>query len=387
MFGWEFPPYFSGGLGVHCYELTKNLASRGHSIDFYMPYQKNASINPPHQNIRIIFVGETELHPYFRITKKGRSKIYGEDLLKAVFTYASLCSLEGIKNHYKKKYDLIHCHDWLTAWAGIYLKQAINRPLVQTIHSTEYERTSTPWEEIINIEKNALKYADIIISVSKRTANILTTNLEAENKKIRIVYNGVDRQKYQEVEIEQKPTAIKEKKTVLFLGRLAEQKGPVQFLHAAKKVLEKEPNTTFLIAGNGPLLPFLINLSFELGIQKNVKFLGHITEEEQKKIYKIADVFVMPSVAEPFGIVALEAIASGTPVIISKTSGVSEIINSALKVDFWDIKGLAQKIVACLRYPPLKKVMIEHAKKEIQPYSWENTAKEVEKIYKELIGG
>ena len=386
MFGWEFPPYFSGGLGVHCYELTKNLAKAGHSIDFYMPYQKDAKINPPHQNIRIIFVGETELHPYFKITKKGRSKIYGEDLLKAVFTYASLCSLEGINNHYKKKYDVIHCHDWLTAWAGIYLKQAINRPLIQTIHSTEFERTSTPWEEILRIEKSALEHADIIISVSKRTAKILTSQFGAKNEKIRIVYNGVDKQKYQ-THVEEKPNVIKQKKIVLFLGRLSEQKGPVQFLHAAKKVLEKEPSATFLIAGSGPLLPFLVNLSFELGIQKNVKFLGYISEEEQKKIYKIADVFVMPSVSEPFGIVALEAIASGTPVIISKSSGVSEIINSALKVDFWDIRGLAQKIVACLKYPPLKKVIVEHAKKEIEPYTWENTAREVEKIYKELTGG
>jgi glycosyltransferase involved in cell wall biosynthesis len=386
MIGWEFPPYMSGGLGVHCYELTLRLAKMGHTIDFYMPYQKNGTIIPPHQNIRIIHVGKTELHPYFRITKTGRTTIYGEDLLKAVFTYASLIVYYGVEKHFQKKYDIIHAHDWLTTWGAIYLKQAINRPYVQTIHSTEYERTFSPWEEIIKIEKKSLEQADRIIAVSKKTASILE-QMGADKNKIRVIYNGVDREKFSNAKesVKQLTAALKNKKKVLFLGRLTEQKGPVQFLHAAKKVLEKYPDVLFLVVGSGPLLPLLVNLSLELKINKNVKFLGYITDEEQKKIYAAADVYVMPSVHEPFGIVALEAIASNTPVIISKNSGVREILKSALVVDFWDIEGMAKKIIACLKYPPLKKEIVRHALKEIEPYTWEKTAKEVESVYKELL--
>ncbi|MCX8163697.1 MAG: glycosyltransferase family 4 protein, partial [Candidatus Micrarchaeota archaeon] len=192
MFGWEFPPYISGGLGVHCFELTKHLAQLGHSIDFYLPYQKNGPPPALNPNIKIVMVGQTELHPYFRITKKGRTTIYGEDLLKAVFTYASLCNFKAIENHFKKKYDIIHCHDWLTTWAGIYFKKATELPLVQTIHSTEYERTLSPWEQILKIEQNATKEADRIIAVSNKTASILIEKFSCDKNKIRIVYNGVD---------------------------------------------------------------------------------------------------------------------------------------------------------------------------------------------------
>lgn len=385
MFGWEFPPYMSGGLGVHCYELTKEIAKLGHKIDFYLPYQKNgAAIPSVHQNIKLIMVGETELHPYFKITKKGRLTVYGEDLLKAVFTYASLCTFNAIQNHYKNRYDVIHCHDWLTAWAGIYLKQAINKPLVQTIHSTEFERTLSPWNEIIRIEKDATINSDRVITVSKKTAQLLIEKFQVQKEKIRVIYNGVNRERYNHKEKPKVISTIKEKKKVLFLGRLTEQKGPVQFLHAAKKVLQKEPDTLFLVAGNGPLLPLLITLSIELGIQKNVKFLGYLSDEEQRKIYSTVDVFVMPSVSEPFGIVALEAIASNIPVIISKTSGVSEILNSVLKVEFWDINEMAKKILACIKYPPLKKEIVKNSIKEIEPYTWEKTAKETLDVYREV---
>ncbi|MFN3909794.1 MAG: glycosyltransferase family 4 protein [Candidatus Anstonellaceae archaeon] len=384
MFGWEFPPYMSGGLGVHCYELTNEIAKLGHKIDFYLPYQKNGSIPDVHENIKIIMIGESELHPYFRITKKGRTTIYGEDLLKAVFTYASLCTFNAIQNYYKNKYDVIHCHDWLTAWAGIYLKQAINKPFIQTIHSTEFERTLSPWEEILRIEKTATLNADRVIAVSNKTAALLMEKFQVPKEKIRVVYNGVNKERYNHKEKPKTSIALQEKKKVLFLGRLTEQKGPVQFLHAAKKVLEKNPDVVFLVAGSGPLLPFLVNLALELKINKNVKFLGYLSEEEQRKIYAACDVFVMPSVAEPFGIVALEAIASGTPVIISKTSGVSEILKSALKIEFWDINGMAKKILACLKYPVLKKEIVRQCIKEIEPYTWEKTAKETLEIYKEI---
>jgi glycosyltransferase involved in cell wall biosynthesis len=262
--------------------------------------------------------------------------------------------------------------------------QKINAPLVQTIHSTEYDRTSVPWDIILNIESDAVKTADLLIAVSKRTAKDIV-RLGGDEKKIRVVYNGVDASKYKCQKNVKLTRSIQGKKRVLFLGRLTEQKGPVQFLHAAKKVLDKDPNVVFLIAGKGAMLPLLISLTTELGISKNVKFLGFLPQAQQQKIYSICDVYVMPSTSEPFGIVALEAMASGTPVIISKTSGVSEVVQSALKVDFWDINAMAQKILAVLKYAPLARAMKNMAGADVSKLTWEKCAQNTYNVYEEAI--
>ncbi|MFA5108845.1 MAG: glycosyltransferase family 4 protein [Candidatus Micrarchaeia archaeon] len=383
MLGWEFPPFVSGGLGVHCYELTVRLANMGNDIDFFMPSCSQKLVSP-HEKIRLIEVAPTTLRPYFSFTKKGRMATYGQNLLDAVDTYAKMAAKLVSEEHYKQPYDIVHAHDWLCAKAGFYSKNAINKPFVQTIHSTEYDRTSSPWEVILNIEKDAVKNPNLIIAVSKRTSEQIK-RLGADEKKIRVVYNGVDANKYKFSKIHSLVNSLKDKKKVLFLGRLTEQKGPVQFLHAAKKVLEKEPNTMFFIAGTGELMPLLINLSIQIGLEKHVKFLGFLPDDEQKKIYSACDVYVMPSTSEPFGIVALEAMASGTPVIISKTSGVSEVVKSALRVDFWDINGMAQKIISVLRYHPLRNAMVDMSEEDLKLLTWENTAQKTFEVYKEAL--
>jgi len=201
------------------------------------------------------------------------------------------------------------------------------------------------------------------------------------------VYNGVDAGRFSAAaDDEPGINGIKKgRKVVLFLGRLTEQKGPAQFLHAAKKVLSKNPDVLFVVAGKGELLPLLINMSLELGISGSVRFLGYVPEEEQRKIYKLADVYVMPSTSEPFGITALEAMSSGVPVIISKTSGVAEIVKSAIKVDFWDINAMAEKIIAVLGYQHLAKTMSRMSNAEAAHYTWGRTAEETLKVYQEAV--
>jgi len=385
MLGWEFPPFVSGGLGVHCFELTRALCRRGAKIDFFMPGCGNKA-KPHCEGIRIFEVAETELKPYLFVTKTGKRAGYGDRLIPAVNEYAEACAAAVFRESGRAHYDVLHAHDWLTAPAAERVKSRLPLPLVQTFHSTEFDRTSFPWDRILEIERAAAASSDLIIAVSKRTSGQVL-RLGASQGKIRVVYNGVDRSRFKGRSDES--DAIKNtkhgKKIVLFLGRLTEQKGPVQFLHAAKLVAEREPDALFVIAGKGELLPLLINMAVNMGISKNVRFLGYVNDSDQKKIYQLADVYVMPSTSEPFGITALEAMSSGVPVIVSKTSGVSEVVKSAVRVDFWDINMMAQKILAVLKHPPLSRAMVSMSECDLESRTWERAAEETEKVYLEAL--
>ena len=386
MLGWEFPPFVSGGLGVHCFELTRALCARGAEIDFFMP-TAGKEIGPQVSGLRIIEVGKTALKPYLFFSKSGKgAQGYGDNLISAVKEYSQRCSDAVMLCAREKPYDLVHAHDWMASQAGFAAKAAFSLPLVQTFHSTEFDRTSWPWDYILDIERQAAQNPDLIIAVSRRTrAQVL--RLGADGGKIRVIYNGVNHARFASAApASDADNGMKNgRKIVLFLGRLTEQKGPVQFLHAAKKVLSREPDTLFVVAGRGELLPLLISMSLELGISTSVRFLGFVPEEEQRRIYRLADVYVMPSTSEPFGITALEAMSSGVPVIISKTSGVAEIVKSAIKVDFWDINAMAEKILAVLEYRPLAAAMSRLSEKEASGCTWEKTADETLKVYQEAL--
>ncbi len=383
MLGWEFPPFISGGLGVHCFELTKALAAMDHEIDFFMPASGKPLVSP-HPNIRLIEVAPTVLRPYLSFTKKGRLATYGDGLLAAVNSYNGLAARAVEENHAARHYDLIHAHDWLTCTGAIAASARIRRPHVQTFHSTEFDRTSSPWDSILAFEGQGARNALRVIAVSNRTKDMVL-RLGADPSRVRVVYNAVDADKYRCNSHSGLAINPKGRKIVLFLGRLTEQKGPVQFLHAAKKVLEKDPDVLFLVAGTGELMPLLINLSLELGLESHVRFLGYLPDEDQKRIYAASDLYVMPSTSEPFGITALEAIASGTPVIVSKTSGVSEVVKSAIRVDFWDIKGMAQKILAVLHYTPLQRAMVSLGGRDLAPLTWAHTAAKTEAVYRDAL--
>ena len=365
MIGWEYPPFKVGGLGTHCYGLTHGLADKDVHIDFYMPKLRQ-KVKSDNKNIKIIEVGETEVYPYDRPDDKA----LGGNFFDAVYRYNDL-----LVSRIKGKYDLVHCHDWLTMKAAVEVKEKLGIPLVLTVHSTEYDRSGWvyPNQWFIDIERKGMEKADRIIAVSEFTKCVIVEKYGIHPDKITVVHNAVY------------PIGEGEKRNlVLFLGRLTIQKGPEFFLKAARKVLDYE-DARFVIAGQGDMLPKLIEQAVQMGISNKVIFTGRLTEEEVKHIYKISSIYVMPSVSEPFGITALEAISAGTPTIVSKVSGVSEVFKNCFKVDFWDIDEMANKIVSLLRYESLWTTLVENGKREIELFTWDKVANNTIDVYNEVI--
>jgi len=366
MIGWEYPPFKAGGLGTHCYGLTRSLADKEHiELDFFMPKTKQTPINDK-QNLNIIEVGETTIFPYKRPTDR---EIEG-GFFESVYYYNDLV-VQKVNGHY----DVIHCHDWLTMKAGIALKEKLNAPLVLSVHSTEYDRAGwlNPNQWFIDIEKEGMEKADRIIAVSYFTKRTIVEKYGIDPNKIDVVHNAVY------------PLGEGEKQNiVLFLGRLTIQKGPEFFLDTAKKVLDYGIDTRFVVAGDGDMLPRLINKAVDLGISHNVIFTGLLTEEEVRHIYQISSVYVMPSVSEPFGITALEAISAGTPTIVSKSAGVAEAVNHRLAADFWDVDEMANKIICILSYDELRSTLSREGKREIELFTWDRVADRTVEVYNEV---
>ena len=367
MIGWEYPPFKAGGLGTHCYGLTRSLADKNVKVDFYMPKTKHSAGNSGKKNLVIKEVGETEIFPYDRPEDK---ELAGQ-FFESVYRYNDLV-VEKVKGNY----DLIHCHDWLTMKAGVALKEKLGIPLVLSVHSTEYDRSGwiCPNDWFINIEREGMEKADRVIAVSHFTKGVIVDKYGINPDKISVVHNAVY------------PIGEGEKQEiVLFLGRLTIQKGAEFFLRAAKKVLEYEPDSRFVVAGTGDMLPRLINQAVDMGISSKVIFTGLLTEEEVRHIYRISNVYVMPSVSEPFGITALEAVSAGTPTIASKTAGFSEAFQNCLRVDFWDTDEMANKIISLLRYDPLHKTLATEGKRELDLFTWDRVAEKTIDVYNRVM--
>ncbi|GAH90104.1 unnamed protein product, partial [marine sediment metagenome] len=249
-------------------------------------------------------------------------------------------------------FDIVHAHDWMTYPAGIAVSAISGKPLIVHVHSTEFDRSGENINQMIyDIERQGMEWADKVIAVSYFTRNIIISRYGISGEKVEVVYNGVERNGNWSLA----ETGIgKDERIVLFLGRITMQKGPEYFLQAAKKVLDVMDNVKFVMAGAGDMMHRAVEMAAELGIGQKVLFTGFLHGEDVQKIYKMADLYVMPSVSEPFGIAPLEALDNDVPVIISKQSGVSEVLMHALKVDFWDVDEIANKIIAVLKYPPLE---------------------------------
>jgi glycosyltransferase involved in cell wall biosynthesis len=377
MLGWEFPPAKTGGLGTHCFELVKNLGLNNVSVTLLIP-KRNSGSKHNLKNVEIEEVGSVSIMPY-NTTKESTTifeKGYGWNFFKEVEVYNKKC----VEIAMKKNFDLIHCHDWITINAGIEIKKRTGKPLVFTVHSTEYDRTANiyPLDYIVETEKRGVREADTVITVSKSMKSQLVERYGADPKKIKVIYNGINASKYFGL------TPKERKNIVLFFGRLTNQKGPYFFLQTAKEVLEKRNDVTFVVAGEGDNLPQLIKQSLDLRIADHVIFTGYLTEEEVNYAYAASDVYVMPSVSEPYGITALEAIASGTPVIVSKNAGVAEEIKHCFKVDFWDTHEMADKILGILNYKVLGECMRRNSYNEIKNFGWERTANQTIEAYRGL---
>ncbi|MCD6229247.1 MAG: glycosyltransferase family 4 protein [Candidatus Diapherotrites archaeon] len=380
MLGWEFPPLKTGGLGIHCYHVTKNLHAKNHHITFFIP---RSSMDMHVDFVDIVQIPGCTLDPYVKMNSACNQ--VGENFAPGIdyFTESKKYADRVLEKASEKKFDVVHCHDWMTFEAGVKIKKKMKKPLVFTVHSTEFNRSGEtyPNHKVYEIERKSMQEADAIIAVSNAVKDTLVNKYGIDHKKIRVIYNAVDHERFFK---QQKNTMIT-CPTALFLGRLTIQKGAVFFLEAARKVAMKIPEAKFIIAGTGELFPELIQKSIDLGISKNVIFTGFVDDKLLAEVYKSADVYVMPSISEPFGITALEAMASKVPVIISKQSGVSEVITHCMKVDFWDTDKLADRMYGILKYASLKKTMACHGEFESRKFSWFDVAGQTEQVYARVL--
>lgn len=438
MYGWEFPPRISGGLGVACYSIVKALAEKHVNVTVVLPETVENTLN---ENVNIIGCEEfysseintdcwqklfnfdiarvnfkTILHPYIteqeyintinnscckksakdtvrNISRKAASSAqenrtnstvqlsgkYGTNLFIEVLQYATLAgSMAETVEH-----DVIHVHDWLTVLAGVVAKQHSHRPLIFHVHALEYDRSGDNVDtRIFAIEKYGMEQADKIVAVSEYTKNVIVAKYGISPNKIEVIYNATDVPE----DVSLKPQKHHHYKMVLFLGRMAHQKGPHHFVSVAKKILKRRKDIHFVIAGTGGLLPELILRVAKLRLGKYIHFTGFLDKKRVEKLFRLADVYVMPSVSEPFGISCLEALSHDVPVVISKQSGAAEVLNHVFKVDFWDIDEMANKIIAILDHAPLKTESLKHAAHEVKHLTWEKAATSIIKLYHKLIG-
>jgi glycosyltransferase involved in cell wall biosynthesis len=341
----------------------------------------DGSIHDPHADAAFADAGvsPTASGPTFGATGAGAG--YKGDLIGESERYARL--VVALARH--EQFDVVHAHDWLTFPAGIALARVTGKPLIVHVHSTEFDRSGEHVNQrVYEIERRGMMSAMRVVCVSELTRSICTRRYGVPVIKTDVVYNGVENARF-----EPPPgSGIKSKdKIVLFLGRITMQKGPEYFIGAAKRVLEKVPEAKFLIAGAGDMETRMIELAAQLGIGHRVLFTGFLRGADVDRIFRMADCYVMPSVSEPFGIAPLEAMRNDVPVIISKQSGVSEVLTHALKVDFWDIDEMANKIVAVLKYPPLGQTLREHGSFELRKLTWDGAAHACEGVYASAIAG
>ena len=425
MFGWEFPPHIAGGLGTACYGIVKGLAHSGVSTMFVMPSASgdedqsaaqiiNASDVPVQitdtmnvddflDKVQFVHIG-TNMVPYLDpaefhtlVEEDRRRQVrdfsvhyghtykfsgkYGSNLMEEVARYAMVGGT--IAMTHKDEFDVIHAHDWLTYMAGIAAKRLSGKPLVVHVHATSFDRSSDNNIDtrVYDIEKRGMEAADKVITVSDLTRNIVITKYGIDPSKLVTVHNAVDFSGRSNVNVER---GVKDK-VVTFLGRITFQKGPEYFIEAAAKVLKRCDNVRFVMAGSGDMMNRSIRQVARLGISDRFHFTGFLRGKEVQEMFALSDVYVMPSVSEPFGISPLEAMRTGVPSVISKQSGAAEVLKYAFKVDFWDVDAMADEIYALLKYPALAKFASKYGFDEVNTLKWNNAAVKIKNVYESVI--
>jgi len=474
MFGWEFPPHLSGGLGTACYGMTRALASRGTEIFFVLPHLGGGD-QALSDRLRLHSASGTTLermeagcagylpggfidieaahdwrlasrdvvdevwHEYLHLhpvdsalfayatersyasqtvaapewkkrslfervpAESGSRRValpdttipgvprrhgevisirggYGSDLMSEVYRYSQAAL--GVLD---QQFDVIHVHDWMTYPAGILVKKITGKPLVAHIHALESDRSGLNMNaEVAAIEKAGMEAADVVVAVSHYTKSRVTALYGIDPDKIEVVHNAVTRTQARQALAVHPDTG---EKRVLFMGRVTYQKGPEYFVEAARLVLSRLPDVRFIMAGSGDMLPRMVQRIAKLRMGNRFHFTGFLKGEDVDRMYAMSDLYVMPSVSEPFGIAPLEAMAYDVPVLISRQSGVSEVVRHALKVDFWDTRDMADKICAVLSYPRLAEEMVRNCREELRTIRWEKAADALNQIYERCISG
>jgi glycosyltransferase involved in cell wall biosynthesis len=401
MFGWEFPPYFTGGLGTACYGLTKSLSRAKVGVTFVLP-RVLPNMKDKHDFLKIAFADEqisrlklrpikVALSPYLTAEsydaylERLRTNVdgFGLSLIDEVRRYALLA--RDIAED--ESYDIIHAHDWLSFGAGITAKETSGKPLVVHVHATEFDRTGGhPNQYIYDEERRGMHCADCIIAVSHRTKRTIVEQYGIHPDKVMVIHNGLEQEEHEK----QLPTLLgnlkaQGKKIVLYFGRITIQKGPDHFLQIAKRVLELDPNVLFVISGTGDMENQIIRMASRMGISNSVIFTGAVWGDDRIRLYRAADLYVMPSVSEPFGITALEALANGTPLLISKQTGAGEVITHTLRSDFWDVDDMADKIYNTLQSKALSNTLSEHGLRDVRKMTWDQAGGKCISLYRSML--
>ena len=426
MFGWEFPPHIAGGLGTACYGMTRGLARNGVEVVFVMP---RAYGDEDQRFVRVVNASDVEtigtrdhefseellekvsfIHidsnmlPYIspeeyaayhdEFVRSGRthewtdvwkqrytfSGKYGANLMEEVARYAMVAA--QVAKDLEGQFDVIHAHDWLTYFAGIAAKRVSGKPLVVHMHATEFDRSGENINRrVYAIEKAGMQAADRVIAVSELTRRIVIGKYGILADKVVTVHNAV---RFGESEEAAPERAVKDK-VVTFLGRITYQKGPDYFVEAAAKVLQRVSDVRFVMAGSGDLMNHVVRRVAQLGIADRFHFTGFLKGGEVQRMFRLSDVYVMPSVSEPFGISPLEAMRSGVPVIISRQSGVAEVLDYAIKVNYWDVDALADAIYGLLTYPALGRMFASKGLEEVTGLKWTNAAAKIKTVYETFV--
>ena len=426
MFGWEFPPHIAGGLGTACYGMTRGLARNGVEVVFVMP---RAYGDEDQRFVRVVNASDVEtigtrdhefseellekvsfIHidsnmlPYIspeeyaayhdEFVRSGRthewtdvwkqrytfSGKYGANLMEEVARYAMVAA--QVAKDLEGQFDVIHAHDWLTYFAGIAAKRVSGKPLVVHMHATEFDRSGENINRrVYAIEKAGMQAADRVIAVSELTRRIVIGKYGILADKVVTVHNAV---RFGESEEAAPERAVKDK-VVTFLGRITYQKGPDYFVEAAAKVLQRVSDVRFVMAGSGDLMNQVGRRVAQLGIADRFHFTGFLKGGEVQRMFRLSDVYVMPSVSEPFGISPLEAMRSGVPVIISRQSGVAEVLDYAIKVNYWDVDALADAIYGLLTYPALGRMFASKGLEEVTGLKWTNAAAKIKTVYETVV--
>lgn len=388
MLGWELPPHNSGGLGEACQGLTEALARQQIHITFVLP--RKVAVDAPHMNVVFANIVDNGSFLYPAYTTNAsywentlRVDAFPPDFVRGAMAFAD--KIEAIAKKYNA--DIIHSHDWMTFPAGVRVQRLCSKPLITHIHSTEFDRTggNFPNKYVYDIEKKGVQKSDRVISVSGLTKSIVSREYGIDLAKIDVVYNGIENIDRQRLPYTLESLKQMGYKIVLFLGRITLQKGPEYFVRAAKRIAEYEPKTVFVVVGSGDMLGQMMEEVAENGLMDRFFFTGFLRGKEKDQIYQSSDVYVMPSVSEPFGITALEAVAHSTCVLASKQSGVSEVLTNILKADFWDTEEMANKIISLFRYPAMEIDLTKNSREELKNVNWDRAAEKTIQVYKQLL--